>query len=73
LLSKLQQERDQLVAMVASLRGFESDYRSKLADHLQQQLQTLQRLRLEPEGPAGQATPRLDALLNEGRGPQDQR
>lgn len=73
--TKLEAERDTLRSKVEQLRSFENNYRSLLTNHLQSQLRSLGEVRLEPgnapgvlsEPSQGSATPRLDALLGEGR------
>lgn len=70
----LEAERDTLRAKVEQLRSFETNYRSLMTSHLQNQLRTLGDSRIEPrdvpdvlrEATPGSATPRLDALLGEG-------
>lgn len=74
LFTALEQERDLLRGKVDHLRSFESTFRSNLANHLQSQIKALTEATLEPSDtpailsePAPEsATPRLDALLNEG-------
>jgi DivIVA domain-containing protein len=44
----LERQRDDLTAAVASLRNFETAYRSNLATHLRQQIETLESGRAEP-------------------------
>ncbi len=73
--TKLESERDALKVKVDQLRSFENNYRSLLTNHLQSQLRTLGEGRIEPsnapdvlnESGSGSATPRLDALLGDGR------
>jgi colicin import membrane protein len=72
--TRLESERDTLRVKVDQLRSFETNYRSLLTNHLQNQLRSLGESRLEPtatpeimrEPAPGSATPRLDALLGEG-------
>jgi len=74
LFTALEQERDLLRGKVDHLRSFESTFRTNLANHLQSQIKALTEATLEPSDtpailsePAPEsATPRLDALLNEG-------
>jgi DivIVA domain-containing protein len=74
LFTALESERDLLRGKVDHLRSFESTFRSNLANHLQSQIKALTEATLEPSDtpailsePAPEsATPRLDALLNEG-------
>jgi colicin import membrane protein len=74
LFTSLEQERDLLRGKVDHLRSFESTFRTNLANHLQSQIKALTEATLEPSDtpeilsePAPEsATPRLDALLNEG-------
>lgn len=74
LFAALEQERDMLRGKVDHLRSFESTFRTNLANHLQSQIKALTEATLEPSDtpdimgePAPEsATPRLDALLNEG-------
>jgi DivIVA domain-containing protein len=44
----LEKQRDDLTAAVAALRSFEAAYRSNLASHLRQQIETLESGRAEP-------------------------
>lgn len=75
LFTKLEAERDTLRVKVDQLRSFEGNYRALLTNHLQGQLRTLGETRFEPAGTPellneptqSSATPRLDALLGEGR------
>ena len=65
-----------LRAKVDHLRTFESNYRSQLTGHLQNQLKAISDAQLEPgdvpdlmrEPAAASATPRLDALLGDSQG-----
>ena len=74
LFTALDQERDLLRGKVDHLRSFEATFRSNLTNHLQSQIKALTEATLEPSDtpaimsePAPEsATPRLDALLNEG-------
>ncbi|MCC6496228.1 MAG: DivIVA domain-containing protein [Propionibacteriaceae bacterium] len=74
LFTALEQERDTLRGKVDHLRSFEATFRNNLANHLQSQIKALTEATLEPDDvpailsePAPEsATPRLDALLNEG-------
>jgi colicin import membrane protein len=74
LFTSLEQERDLLRGKVDHLRSFESTFRTNLASHLQSQIRALTEADLEPsdtpailsEPALESATPRLDALLNEG-------
>ena len=74
LFTALEQERDLLRGKVDHLRSFESTFRNNLANHLQSQIKALTEATIEPSDtpailsePAPEsATPRLDALLNEG-------
>ncbi len=74
LFSALEQERDALRGRVDHLRSFEATYRNNLTNQLQSQVRSLSEATLEPgDTPAilseplpTSATPRLDALLNEG-------
>lgn len=75
LFTALEQERDVLRGKVDHLRSFEATFRSNLTNQLQSQIKALSEATLEPSDtpailgePAPEsATPRLDALLNEGR------
>lgn len=75
LFTALEQERDTLRGKVDHLRNFESTFRTNLTNHLQSQIKALTEATLEPgdtpeilnEPAPESATPRLDALLNEGR------
>ena len=74
LFTALDQERDLLRGKVDHLRSFEATFRGNLTNHLQSQIKALTEANLEPSDtpaimsdPAPEsATPRLDALLNEG-------
>lgn len=74
LFTALEQERDLLRGKVDHLRSFEATYRNNLTAHLQSQIKVVTEADLEPSDtpailsePAPEsATPRLDALLNEG-------
>jgi DivIVA domain-containing protein len=74
LFTNLEQERDVLRTKVDHLRSFEATFRSNMSNHLQSQIKALSEVTIEPgdtpailSEPAPQsATPRLDALLNEG-------
>ena len=74
LFTALDQERDLLRGKVDHLRSFESTFRTNLTNHLQSQVKALTEATLEPsdtpailsEPSPESATPRLDALLNEG-------
>ena len=74
LFTALEQERDLLRGKVDHLRSFESAFRANLTKHLQGQIKALSEVKLEPgdtpeimnEPAPESATPRLDALLNEG-------
>lgn len=74
LFTALDQERDLLRGKVDHLRSFEATFRGNLTSHLQSQIKALTEATLEPSDtpaimnePAPEsATPRLDALLNEG-------
>ena len=74
LFTNLEQERDVLRTKVDHLRSFEATFRSNMSNHLQSQIKALSEATIEPgdtpailSEPAPQsATPRLDALLNEG-------
>ncbi|MBN9104302.1 MAG: DivIVA domain-containing protein [Propionibacteriaceae bacterium] len=76
LFTQLEADRDTLRAKVEHLRSFETNYRSLLTSHLQNQLRTIGDAQLEPsdvpdlmrEPAAASATPRLDALLGENHG-----
>lgn len=70
----LEAERDQLVGRVNGLRTFEATYRDNLAKHFQAQLDAVRKVDAEPvakpellTSQSSSATPRLDALLAEGR------
>lgn len=74
LFTALEQERDVLRGKVDHLRSFEASFRNNMANHLQSQIKALTEAAIEPgdtpailDEPAPEsATPRLDALLNEG-------
>ncbi|CAL8971864.1 Cell wall synthesis protein Wag31 [Propionicimonas sp. T2.31MG-18] len=74
LFTALEQERDVLRGKVDHLRSFEASFRNNMASHLQSQIKALTEAAIEPgdtpailDEPAPEsATPRLDALLNEG-------
>lgn len=79
LFAKLEAERDQLVVAIDGLRTFEREYRSTMAEQLTRHLETVRNGHAEPaQAPAsldearaaqgnGSSTPRLDALLAEGK------
>ena len=74
LFSQLEQERDTLRGRVDHLRSFEANFRSNFTAHLENQVKALREAVVEPgdapdllnEPAVESATPRLDALLNEG-------
>lgn len=74
--SALEAERDQLIGRVGGLRSFEGSYRDNLVKHFEAQLDAVKKISAEPvEKPellngsqaVSSSTPRLDALLAEGR------
>jgi DivIVA domain-containing protein len=75
LFTALEQERDLLRGKVDHLRTFESAFRTNMTNHLKGQIKALTEASIEPsdtpeilsEPAMESATPRLDALLNEGR------
>lgn len=74
LFAALEAERDELVGKVNGLRTFENTYRETLVQQIEGQLQAVRSIGAEPAGApelltqqGGSATPRLDALLAEGR------
>lgn len=72
--NQLEAERDALKMSVGHLRSFEGTYRDRLTNHLESQLRALGEGQFEPEDAPdilneptqSSATPRLDALLDEG-------
>jgi DivIVA domain-containing protein len=63
----LERQQESLTETVARLRDFEQRYRSNLADHLRGQLDSLDRVGLEPEGGPERTAPR--ATTSEGGEP----
>lgn len=65
MMSQLETDRDTLNSAVSRLRAFEGRYRQNLAQHLRDQIASLESGKLEPEGGEnGPSTPRLDALAD---------
>lgn len=65
LFGDLDRQRESLTETVARLRDFEQRYRSNLSDHLRGQLESLDRVGLEPEGGPERTAPRSSAAAAE--------
>jgi DivIVA domain-containing protein len=76
-LAQLEHDRDVLAERIGQMRDFEAQYRSAMAAHLQRQLDALNDTQFAPSyrpelvdeaiAAASSATPRLDALVQEGQ------
>ena len=69
LFGDLDRQHDSLTETVARLRDFEQRYRSDLGDHLRQQLSTLEKVGLEPEGGPERTAPRQPASEQDDAAP----